>query len=512
MKIKIVVTLILAASVLNLHAQSKIKVTPKPNIIYIFADDLGYGELGSYGQTKIETPNIDKLAREGMSFSQHYVMPVCAPSRYCLMTGIHSGKAFIRGNNEWDERGDVWDFKAMEANPSLEGQFPIPDSTITVAKMLKKAGYETALVGKWGLGGPQSTGLPNNQGFDYFYGALCQRQDHQYYPAHLWENSFRVPLNNKVQDPGVKLAANLETLDPANYKPYIQNDYSPDLMLTAALRFLDVNKSKAFFLYYPSPLPHASMQAPENLVEYYHKKFGDEKPYLGGSYYVPCRYPRATRAAMITLLDDQVGQLVKKLKQLGVYENTIIIFSSDNGSSGEGGADCSYFNSNGPFKNEYGWGKGFLYEGGIREPLIVSWPGKIKQGSKNELITANWDFMPTACEIAGIKPPPNIDGISYLPALLGQQNKQVKHPFLYWEFPENDGQQAVRMGDWKGIRMNIRKGNMKIKLFNLATDLQELQDVAAQHPDIIAKMESIMKQEHHTPAVESFKMDALENK
>jgi arylsulfatase A-like enzyme len=490
-------------------AQTKKAKVQKPNIVYILADDIGYGDLGCYGQKKIETPNIDALAKKGMLFTQHYAMPVCAPSRYSLMTGINSGKAFIRGNDEWDERGDVWSFKAMEENPSLEGQLPIPDSTITIAKLLKNSGYKTALVGKWGLGAPMTAGEPNNQGFDYFYGSLCQRQDHQYYPAHLWENTFRVPLNNKVQDPNIKFPATLDSNDPENYKIYSQTDYSPDFMFDAALRFLDSCKGKPFFLYYPSPLPHASMQAPEKLVDYYHKKFGDEKPFLGGSY-VPCRYPRATRAAMITLLDTQVGAIIKKLKNMGVYDNTIIIFSSDNGSSNEGGADCEYFDSNGPFKNQYGWGKGFLYEGGIRMPMIVTWPGKITPGSKSDLICANWDFLPTACEIAKIKSPKNIDGISYLPALSGKEKNQKKHPFLYWEFPQYGGQQAVRLGKWKGIRVHILKGNMKIQLYDLDNDIQEQRDVGAQHPEIVKQIEEIMKKEHHTPDVDSFRMDALE--
>jgi arylsulfatase len=502
-KLKVFISLLIILPVTSINAQQR------PNIVYIFADDLGYGDLGCYGQQKIETPNIDALAKNGMLFTQQYDLPVCAPSRYCLMTGVSPGKAFIRGNDEWAERGDVWNFKAMEENPSLEGQLPIPNATITIAKLLKADGYKTALIGKWGLGAPMTAGEPNNQGFDYFYGSLCQRQDHQYYPGHLWENTFRVPLNNKIQDPAIKFPANLNAADPENYKVYNQKEYAPELMLGAALRFLDGCKGKPFFLYYPSPLPHASMQAPENLVAYYHQKFGDEKPFLGDSY-VPCLYPRATRAAMITLLDNQVGSIIEKLKQQGVFNNTIIIFSSDNGASNEGGADCAYFDSNGPFKNEFGWGKGFLYEGGIRLPMIVAWPGKIKGGSKTDLITANWDFMPTVCDIAKIPSPKNIDGISYLPTLLAEENKQKKHDFLYWEFPQNGGQQAVRLGNWKGIRMNILKGNSTIQLYDLDKDIQEQHDVAAQHPAIVKQIEMIMKQEHHTPTVDSFRMEALE--
>jgi arylsulfatase len=495
---------------ISVHAFSqKINKTSQPNIVYILADDLGYGDLGAYGQQKIETPNIDALAKNGMMFTQHYAMPVCAPSRYSLMTGLHSGHAYIRGNDEWDERGDVWSFKAMEANPALEGQLPIPDSTVTIAKVLKKAGYKTALVGKWGLGGPMTTGIPNNQGFDYFYGSLCQRQDHQYYPGHLWENTFRVVLNNKIQDPNIKFPSDKDPLDPANYAVYQQNDYAPDFVIKAALKFIGENKSHPFFLYYPDPLPHASMQAPADLVEYYHKKFGDEKPFLGGSY-VPCRYPRATHAAMITLLDRHVGEIIKKLKEEGVYDNTIIIFSSDNGSSNEGRADCAFFDSNGPFKNGYGWGKGFLYEGGIREPLIVSWTGKIKAGTKSDLMCATWDIMPTLCAITGISTPGNIDGISLLPTLIHQPENQKKHPFLYWEFPGYNGQQAVRLGNWKGIRFNLDKGNLKIKLFDLDNDIQEQHDIADQHPDIVKKMEEIMKKEHTTAAVDRFKMKAID--
>ncbi|MEO8413641.1 MAG: arylsulfatase [Ginsengibacter sp.] len=496
---------------LGLACYLSLKAQERPNIVYIFADDLGYGDLGCYGQQKIETPNIDALAHSGMLFTQHYVMPVCAPSRYSLMTGLHSGHAYIRGNDEWTERGDVWDFKAMEANPSLEGQLPIPDSTITIAKILKKNGYKTALVGKWGLGGPMTPGIPNNQGFDYFFGYLCQREDHQYYPAHLWENMYRVPLNNKVQDPNIKFPSGLDAKDVAHYSAYSQKDYAPGLMINAALRFLDSSKHTPFFLYYPSPLPHASMQAPAKWVDYYHKKFGDEQPFSGGSY-VPCRYPRATRAAMITLLDEQVGTIVRKLKELGIYNNTIIIFSSDNGASNEGGADCQWFDSNGPFKNESGWGKGFLYEGGIREPLIVVWPGKIKPGTKNDLITANWDFMPTACHLAHVPTPAKIDGISYLPTLLGDKEHQVKHPFLYWEFPQNNGQQAVRMGQWKGIRFDLQKEIMKTKLFDLENDIQEQHDVADEHPDIVKKIEAIMKKEHQMPLVDQFRLKALDDK
>lgn len=483
----------------------------KPNIVYILADDLGYGDIGIMGQTKIETPNIDAIAKNGMLFTQYYAFPVCAPSRYLLMTGKHSGHAYIRGNDEWGERGPVWDFKAMEANPFLEGQRPIPDSSITIAELCKKTGYKTALVGKWGLGAPMTAGVPNRQGFDYFYGFICQRQDHTYYPGHLWENDVRIPLNNKVEDPNVLFPSGLDSLDTDNYSRYQQKDYAPDFLIDAALRFLDKNHSKPFFLYYASPLPHVSLQAPQRWIDYYHAKFGDEKPYLGGGGYYPCRYPRATYAAMVSTLDEEVGKIIKKLKQLSIYDNTIIIFTSDNGPASGVGTDSPWFNSGGLFKSEEGWGKGSVQEGGIRMPFLVQWPGKIKKESKSDHVAATWDFMPTLCGIIGIKPPPGIDGISYLPTLVGTTIQQ-KHKYLYWEFPEYGGQQAVRLGNWKGIRKNIQKGNLKIELFDLENDIREQNDVSADHPDIVKMIEQIMREEHKTPEVSTFLMKVLEKK
>lgn len=484
-------------------------ISEKPNIVYILADDLGYGELGCFGQTKIETPNIDALAKQGMLFTQHYANPICALSRNALMTGQHSGHVFIRGNDEWASRGDVWSAKAMEANPFLEGQFPIPDSTVTIAEMLKEAGYVTGLVGKWGLGGFETEGAPNNQGFDYFYGFLCQRQDHTYYPGHLWHNRFRVPLNNKIIEPAVKFPKGADSLDPGNYNRYQQTDYAPDFLVRAALGFIEKNKAQPFFLYYASPLPHVSLQASPKWVDYYHKKFGDEAPWLGGSYF-PCRYPRATYAAMVSTLDENVGKIVKELKRQGVYDNTLIIFCSDNGPTFNGGSDSPWFDSGGPFKSEYGWGKGFVHEGGIREPFIASWPGKIKPGTQSDFISATWDFMPTACAVAHITPPANIDGINLLPTLLGEPKKQTSHKYLYWEYPEYGGQQAVRMGHWKAIRMNMFKGNMKIQLFDLNKDIQEMHDVASSYPDIIKQMKMIMIKEHQTPLHKRFIIPALE--
>jgi arylsulfatase len=504
-------SLILLLILLGGCAAKKSAKTKKPNIVYILADDLGYGDIGAYGQKKIETPNIDSLAEEGMMFTQHYAEPVCAPSRYAIMTGKNAGHAYIRGNDEWAERGDVWSYKAMEANPALEGQLPIPDSTKTVAKILKKAGYKTALVGKWGLGGPFTTGIPNNQGFDYFYGFLCQREDHTYYPGHLWKNTLRVPLNNEEVSPVVKFPKNENPKDPANYEKYYQSDYAPKHIIKAALRFIQKNKDRPFFLYFPTPLPHASLQAPEMLEKYYHQKFGDEKPYLGGSYF-PGRYPHAARAAMITLLDRHVGQIVEKLKEAGVYKNTIIIFIGDNGPTFEAGSDPSWFDAGGPFKSAKGWGKGSVHEGGIREPFIVSWPGRIKAGTKSNLLSAEWDFLPTISQLIGVNPPKDIQGISYLPALLGHSKKQKEHKYLYWEFPGYGGKQAVRVGKWKGIRNHMQKGNMKIQLFNLNKDIREQHNVAAGHPEVVQKINRIMNEEHTAPKRDTFKMKALEKK
>ncbi len=481
----------------------------KPNIVYILADDLGYGDLGAYGQQKIETPNLDELARQGKRFTQHYAFPVCAPSRYSLMTGQNSGKAFIRGNHEWTARGDVWNFQAMESNPFLEGQFPIPDSTVTLAKVLKQQGYVTGMVGKWGLGAPFSVGEPNNQGFDYFYGFICQRQDHTYYSGHLWENQRRVALNNKIVDPNVRFPKNLDPLDPKNYDQYQQQDYTPDFLVQAALRFIDKNKEKPFFLYYPSPLPHVSLQAPADLVQYYHKKFGEEPPFSGDSYF-PCRYPRATYAAMITLLDKQVGQLIAKLKANGLYENTIIMFCSDNGPASNGGVDPVFFNSGGTFRGDAGWGKGYLHEGGIRAPFIVSWPGRVKAGTVSNLISSTIDMMPTFCNLLNIPAPAEVDGLSILPTIL-DIGKQQQHPYLYFEFPEYGGQQALRMGNWKALRMGLHKGNKQWKLYDLVNDPHELHDLADANPNVIARVKEICLKEHRTPQLTEFRISVLED-
>ncbi len=504
-------TLLFCITILALGACSSQPNKPekKPNIIYILADDLGYAELGSFGQELIETPNLDALAASGMRFTQHYSgAPVCAPSRCVLLTGQHSGHAYIRGNDEWAERGEVWNFAKAVEDPNLEGQRPIPDSIPTIGNVLQSAGYKTAVVGKWGLGAPLTDGIPNNRGFDFFYGYNCQRQAHTLYPKHLWKNKEKVWLDNELVVPNTKLDSAANPYDLASYAKYFQKDYAPKLMQDEVLGFIDQNKDNPFFVYYATPLTHAPLQVPQQYVDKYVKKFGDEEPYLGNRGYFPNRYPRAAYAAMVTYLDDQVGEIVQKLKDIGQYDNTLIIFTSDNGPTYNGGTDSPFFDSAKPFKSEYGWGKGFTHEGGVRVPMIASWKDKIEPGSSSPLISAFWDVLPTLAEVAGTKAPENIDGISFLPELLGQED-QKQHEFLYWEFPSYEGQQAVRMGDWKGLRNKIFKGNMDIELYNLKSDLREQNNVAAQNPEVVKRIAELMKQEHASALIDRFKMEEL---
>jgi len=485
------------------------KVSRKPNIIFIMADDLGYGELGCYGQKKIETPNIDALAANGMRFTQFYSgAPVCAPARCVLMTGKHTGHAYIRGNDEWASRGDVWNYARMIEDPNLEGQRPLPANTVTVGRLLQKVGYKTAIVGKWGLGGPLTEGIPNKQGFDLFFGYNCQRQAHIYYPKHLWKNTEKVWLDNELVVPKTPLPEGADPYDASAYTKFSQKYYAPDLMFQEITNFVDENRDIPFFLYWATNIPHVALQAPAKWVQKYVDKFGDEEPYLCDRGYLPHRYPHAAYAAMVSYLDDQVGQLVKKLKEMGVYENTVIFFTSDNGPTYGGGADSNYFESAKPFNTAGDRIKGSVYEGGIRSPLVASWPGRIEPGSVTEHISAFYDVLPTVCHIAEGSVPDDVDGISFFPELLGQSD-QRRHEFLYWEFHARGGQQAVRMGKWKGIRRDLQQGLSEIELFNLAEDVQEQNNVARQHPEIVKKLEQIMKQEHTVPSIERFKMKSL---
>lgn len=436
----------------------------KPNIVYILADDLGYGDLSCYGQQKFETPHIDALAKQGMQFTQHYSgSTVCAPSRSTLLTGQHTGHTTIRGNKE--------------VQP--EGQYPIKDSDYTLAEMLHDKGYATGGFGKWGLGFPGSEGDPMNQGFDVFYGYNCQRQSHSYYPYHLWDNRTKVTLEaNSGQQTGT---------------------YAPDLIQKEALKFIDEHQDQPFFLYYPTTIPHAELAAPEQYIEKYRGKFPPERPYNGtdaGPRYKNGGYasqaePHAAFAAMVNVLDDQVGEIVSRLDSLGILDNTLIIFTSDNGPHKEGGADPDYFNSNGPLRGY----KRDMYEGGIRVPMIARWDGQVAPGSISDHISAFWDVMPTFAEISGADIPENTDGLSFLNALKGK--KQIEHEFLYWEFPALRGRQAVRMGKWKGVRLNVDKGfDQPIELYNLEIDLEEKNNIAAQHPEIVADIAEIMAEQH----------------
>lgn len=450
------------------HAHSN--AARKPNIVFILADDLGWGDLGSYGNTKIRTPYLDQMAKEGMRFTQFYAgSPVCAPSRCVLLTGKHGGHAFIRDN------------RAVRP----EGQWPIPAAEVTLAELLKAQGYATGAFGKWGLGFVGTEGDPNKQGFDLFYGYNCQSEAHNFYPDHLWRNEQRIVLEG-------------------NNRGLTGKHYSHDLIEAEALQFIRDNKDKPFFLYAPFTIPHLALQVPEDSLAEYVGKW-DDPPYDGKNGYLPHPTPRAAYAAMVTRLDRSVGRILALLKELKLDEDTLVVFSSDNGGAfGEvdretfefkpgrmGGTDYVFFGSTGKFRAF----KGSVYEGGIRVPFIARWPGKIKAGMVNELPAVFYDVLPTLCEVAGVKPPQNIDGVSILPTLLGK-GKQRKHEFLFWDFNGYGGQQAVRIGDWKGVRRNIHRGNTKIELYNLARDVGEAKDLSAQHPDLVKRIGQIMAEQH----------------
>lgn len=486
----------------------------RPNIIYILADDLGYGEVGAYGQSKIETPNIDALAEAGMKFTQHYSgAPVCAPARAVLLTGKHLGHSYIRGNDEWSERGEVWSYRAMVNDSTLEGQRPMPPGTVMLPQLLKKAGYTTGMVGKWGLGAPHTESIPAKMGFDYFFGYNCQRQAHTFNPVHLYENEHRVYLGNDTLPPSTGLDKGADPYSLKSYEKYNQEGYSPTISFEKLMGFVEKNKERPFFLYWATPIPHLPLQAPEKWVNYYVDTFGEEEPYYffedeKGSYF-PNRYPHATYAAMVSYLDENIGKLVEYLKKEGLFENTLIIFSSDNGPSYLGGTDSPWFDSGGPFSSEYGRGKGFLYEGGVRVPMIASWPNQVKAGSTTDHISAFWDVLPTLCDLTGAPVPDGVDGISFLKTLTGE-GQQKEHEYLYWEYPEYQGQVAVRMGKWKILWKEIKKGNKEIELYNLEEDLAEQNNLAEEHPEIGEKLFDIIKKEHTTPEVKRFRMTALE--
>lgn len=438
----------------------------RPNVIYVLADDLGYGELGCYGQERIRTPNVDRLAAEGMRFTQHYSgSPVCAPSRCVLLTGRHTGHAVVRDN--WENGG--W------GPDEPEGQLPLPEGTVTLPSLLRDAGYRTACVGKWGLGGPGTSGAPERQGFDLFLGYLCQRVAHNYYPTHLWRNGERVALEgNDYFRAHQRIDAPLP--DNASYwERYARVHYAPDLMIEEALRFIRESAETPFFLYFASPVPHAAIQVPPEELKAYPAAW-DEQPYLGGKGYLPHPSPRRGYAAMVSRLDRDVGRLLELVEELGLAEDTLVMFSSDNGPTYNGGTDSEFFDSAGGLRGL----KGSLYEGGLRVPLVVRWPGRIAAGSSTDHVSGFQDVLPTVLELAGLEPVAGIDGISFAPTLLGRAG-QEQHGHLYWEYARR---QAIRMGDWKGVRPRLPRGDLELELYHLVRDPGERRDVRADFPAV----------------------------
>lgn len=502
---KVGLTIIAGAAAITAVAAEATKTKSKPNVVFFLMDDMGYGDLSMMGSVKIETPNIDALAANGKMLTQHYSgAPVSAPSRCVLLTGQHTGHTPIRGNDEYGERGNVWSFVAIAADPNLEGQRPMPANTRTLAHELQDAGYTTACIGKWGLGAPGSASEPNKMGFDFFYGHNCQRVSHTYYPSHLYRNTEREYINDAVEL-GAKIDQGADPLDPRSYDKFNTGKYAPDLMFDETIKFIERSKDKPFFLWWTTPLPHVSLQAPAEWIEYYHKRFGNEKPFAG-NHYTPARYPHATYAAMIGYVDDQIGKIVQKLKDEGVYDNTIIIFTSDNGPSPEGGVDSPWFDSARPFKSEEGWGKRSLHEGGLRVPTVVVWDGHIKPGTSSATICGFQDWLPTFAQIAGVEPrTAATDGVNLLPTLTGK-GEQTQHDYLYWEYPDGGGSVAVRSGDWKMIVKRVMK-TPTYYLYNIATDPREQTNLASQFPERVEAMKKLAAAAHTEPENKMFKMN-----
>ena len=440
---------------------STIIARDKPNVIYIMADDLGYGDLSCYGQKLFQTPNIDRLATEGIKFTAHYSgSTVCAPSRCSLMTGLHTGHCYVRGNKE---------IKPV-------GQHPMPADTLTVAEVFKKEGYATGAFGKWGLGSPGSEGDPINQGFDRFYGYNCQRNAHTFYPTWLYDDLKKVELDGKT--------------------------YSHDLIADQAFAWIKEKKDEPFFCYFPITIPHAAMHAPEEYVAPFRKQFAEYENVIGKYAGPPVKNPVAAFAGMMVKFDETVGELLDLLKELGIDDDTIIMFTSDNGPHKEGGHRPEVFNSNGPLKGL----KRDLTEGGVRVPFMARWPGKIKAGTTSEHLAGFWDFLPTCADLIDADVPPGLDGISFLPALLGKDNEQKAHDYLYWEFFERGGKRAVRFGKWKAIQVNVHKNpNSPIQLFNLDDDLGETTDLASKYPEVLDRARKMFKEAHSPSDIWAFK-------
>lgn len=464
-----------------------------PNIVFILADDLGYGDVGCFGSKKIRTTNIDRLAANGMKLTRHYCgNAVCAPSRCVLMTGMHPGHAIVRNNRTIGE----------------EGQYPLPTGTKTLARRLHDAGYACGAFGKWGLGGPTSEGRPLQQGIDRFYGYNCQGFAHNFYPATLWDNETRIRLNNPDFKAHLKFPEGADPNKPENYQAYRGGDYSADLIFAQALTFIRDNRSRPFFLFVPTTIPHMSLQVPEDSLAEYIGKF-DDHPYLGERRYLPHQHPRACYAAMVSRLDRYIGDVIGELKKQGLEQNTIVVFSSDNGPAAlqVGGSDSDYFESSGGLTGK----KGSLEEGGVRVPGIVFWPGKIKAGAVSTRVTGFEDWTPTFFDLAGLKldDREELDGISFAETLLGKD--QPSRPFLYREFVK---QQSVWSGPWKAIRNHLDElkdpAAWKTSLYNLEDDPTESHDVAAKFPQELARLEQIMQQQHRPS--EAFPIPALDQK
>ncbi len=418
----------------------------RPNIVFILADDLGYGDLGCYGQERIRTPNIDRMAAEGRRFTQVYAgSTVCAPSRCTLMTGLHTGHCRVRGNL----------------------LIPLKPEDVTIAEILKQAGYTTGLFGKWGLGEPGTTGVPNRQGFDEFFGYLNQHHAHNYYPDYLWKNQEKFPLQGNV-------------IGKVDNVAIERKQYSPDLITQEALGFLERHKGGPFFLYLAYTLPHANNE--RGRAEGNGMEIPSDAPYSNE----PWPQPQKNHAAMISRLDGDVGRVLAKLRDLGLDDDTIVFFTSDNGPHKEGGADPAFFDSNGPLRGF----KRDLYEGGIRVPAIVRWPGRVPAGSVSDQIWAFWDVPPTLAELAGVEDrvPDGIDGLPMLAALI-DTGEAPRHVALYWEFHERGFHQAARMGDWKAVRNG---SDQPIELYDLSTDLDESDNIAADHPLVAERFQAYL--------------------
>ncbi|MCC6680429.1 MAG: arylsulfatase [Phycisphaeraceae bacterium] len=429
-------------------ADFTLQIKSRPNIVLILADDLGYGDLGCYGQSVIQTPNLDQMAQQGMRFTQHYAgCTVCAPSRGTLMTGLHTGHAYMRGNSN----------------------VALPYDTVTVASLLQQAGYRTAMIGKSSIAcNDDDPDRPNRLGFDHFFGVLTHEQAHYYYPPTVWRDGQAIELPGNHGNDG--------------------DTYVHDLYIEDARQWIaqQAQSDEPFFLFYSAHLPHASMSVTQEWVDKYRGQVGEDRA-VENKHYADCDAVKATFAGMVSRLDWEVGQILEALRQAGADENTIVFFASDNGAMNEGGHLEEDFNSSGPLRGV----KRDLTEGGIRTPLIVRWPNHVEAGGECEHVSAFWDFLPTACDLAGIATPDGLDGISFLPALAGDLANQKQHEYLYWEFHERDGRRALRLGNFKVVQNDVDTGDSPIEVYDVTTDIGEEHDIADQQPGVVARAKQL---------------------